>query len=154
MHLAAIDLGRGAGFLCVPDLAVFVGLGVLRGHLADFLQGNIHDQQGRPFGASALVVVTLNCIVDIGHFRRHYAVKVRRLCGLVEMVNEYDKDNEKIGMIQKGDIAEYRTDAINNGLDCRYLAYRNDTIDKHMKEIRQQLQIGRASCRERVCLYV
>ena len=42
-------------------------------------------------------------------------------------------------MIQKGDIAEYCTDAINNGLDCRYLAYRNDTIDKHMKEIRQQL---------------
>ena len=58
---------------------------------------------------------------------------------VIEMVNEYDKDNEKIGMIQKGDIAEYCTDAINNGLDCRYLAYRNDTIDKHMKEIRQQL---------------
>ena len=41
---------------------------------------------------------------------------------VIEMVNEYDKDNEKIGMIQKGDIAEYCTDAINNGLDCRYLA--------------------------------
>ena len=58
---------------------------------------------------------------------------------IVEMVNEYDKDGEKIGMIQKGDIAEYCADAIKNGLDCRYLAYRNDTIDKHMKEIRQQL---------------
>ena len=39
----------------------------------------------------------------------------------------------------KSDIAEYCADAINNGLDCRYLAYRNETIDKQMTEIRQQL---------------
>ena len=47
---------------------------------------------------------------------------------VVEMVNEYDKEGSKIGMIQKSDIAEYCADAINNGLDCRYLAYRNETI--------------------------
>ncbi len=58
---------------------------------------------------------------------------------VVEMVNEYDKDGEKIGMIQKNEIADYCADAIKNGLDCRYLAYRNETIDKQMTEIRQQL---------------
>ena len=31
------------------------------------------------------------------------------------------KDGEKIGMIQKSDIADYCADAIKNGLDCRYL---------------------------------
>jgi len=58
---------------------------------------------------------------------------------VIEMVNEYDKDGEKIGMIQKNDIADYCADAIKNGLDCRYLAYRNDTIDKQMNAIRSML---------------
>lgn len=58
---------------------------------------------------------------------------------VVEMVNEYDKDGSKIGMIKKSDIADYCADAINNGLDCRYLAYRNETIDKQMTEIRAKL---------------
>ena len=42
-------------------------------------------------------------------------------------------------MIKKHEIADYCSDALKSGLDCRYLAYRNDTIDKHMTEIRQQL---------------
>ena len=58
---------------------------------------------------------------------------------VIEMVNEYDKDGEKIGMIQKNDIADYCADAIKNSLDCRYLAYRNDTIDKQMIDIRAKL---------------
>lgn len=58
---------------------------------------------------------------------------------VVEMVNEYDKDGAKIGMIQKHEIADYCSDALKNGMDCRYLAYRNESIDKHMTEIRQQL---------------
>ena len=83
-------------------------------------------------------------VIPLLSYQQHYGVLWNQanhitVSDVVEMVNEYDKDNEKIGMIQKGDIAEYCTDAINNGLDCRYLAYRNDTIDKHMKEIRQQL---------------
>jgi len=58
---------------------------------------------------------------------------------IVEMVNEYDKDGVKIGMIQKHEIADYCSDAIKNGLDCRYLAYRNESIDKQMIAIRSML---------------
>ncbi len=58
---------------------------------------------------------------------------------VVEMVNEYDKDGVKIGMIQKHEIADYCSDAIKNGLDCRYLAYRNESIDKQMIAIRSML---------------
>ena len=58
---------------------------------------------------------------------------------VVEMVNEYDKDGAKIGMIQKHEIADYCSDAIKNGMDCRYLAYRNESIDKQMIAIRSML---------------
>ena len=40
----------------------------------------------------------------------------------------------KIGTIQKATQAEWHcTDATNNGLDCRYLAYRNDTITDKLR---------------------
>ena len=55
---------------------------------------------------------------------------------VVEMVNEYDKDGVKIGMIQKHEIADYCSDALKNGLDCRYLAYKNESIDKQTVAIR------------------
>ena len=58
---------------------------------------------------------------------------------VVEMVNEYDKDGAKIGMIQKHEIADYCSDALKNGMDCRYLAYRNESIDKQMTDIRSML---------------
>ena len=58
---------------------------------------------------------------------------------VVEMVNEYDKNSEKIGMIKKHEIADYCSDALKSGLDCRYLAYRNDSIDKQTTEIRTML---------------
>jgi exodeoxyribonuclease-5 len=58
---------------------------------------------------------------------------------IVEMVNEYDKDGAKIGMIQKHEIADYCSDALKNGMDCRYLAYRNESIDKQMIAIRSML---------------
>ena len=58
---------------------------------------------------------------------------------VIEMVNEYDKDGEKIGMIQKHEIADYCADALKNGLDCRYLAYRNESIDKQTIDIRKML---------------
>ena len=58
---------------------------------------------------------------------------------IVEMVNGVRQGRRKNRNDSKGDIAEYCADAIKNSLDCRYLAYRNDTIDKHMKEIEQQL---------------
>ena len=58
---------------------------------------------------------------------------------VVEMVNEYDKDGVKIGMIQKHEIADYCSDALKNGLDCRYLAYKNESIDKQMIAIRSML---------------
>ena len=55
------------------------------------------------------------------------------------MVNEYDKDGAKIGMIQKHEIADYCSDALKNGMDCRYLAYRNESIDKQTTAIRTML---------------
>ncbi|HRH92634.1 MAG TPA: ATP-binding domain-containing protein, partial [Agitococcus sp.] len=58
---------------------------------------------------------------------------------VVEMVNEYDKDGAKIGMIQKHEIADYCSDALKNGMDCRYLAYRNESIDKQTTAIRTML---------------
>ena len=58
---------------------------------------------------------------------------------VVEMVNEYDKDGSKIGMIKKHEIADYCSDALKNGLDCRYLAYRNESIDKQTIYIRKML---------------
>ena len=58
---------------------------------------------------------------------------------VVEMVNEYDKDSTKIGMIKKHEIADYCSDALKNGLDCRYLAYRNESIDKQTIDIRKML---------------
>ena len=58
---------------------------------------------------------------------------------VIEMVNEYDKDGEKIGMIQKHEIADYCSDALKNSMDCRYLAYRNESIDKQMTDIRSML---------------
>ena len=58
---------------------------------------------------------------------------------VIEMVNEYDKNSEKIGMIQKHEIADYCADALKNGLDCRYLAYRNESIDKQTTAIRTLL---------------
>ena len=58
---------------------------------------------------------------------------------VVEMVNEYDKDSSKIGMIKKHEIADYCSDALKNGLDCRYLAYRNESIDKQTIDIRKML---------------
>jgi len=58
---------------------------------------------------------------------------------IVEMVNEYDKDGAKIGMIQKHEIADYCSDALKNGMDCRYLAYKNESIDKQMIAIRSML---------------
>ena len=58
---------------------------------------------------------------------------------VVEMVNEYDKDGVKIGMIQKHEIADYCSDALKNGLDCRYLAYKNESIDKQTVAIRSML---------------
>ena len=58
---------------------------------------------------------------------------------VVEMVNEYDKDGAKIGMIQKHEIADYCSDALKNGMDCRYLAYKNESIDKQMIAIRSML---------------
>lgn len=58
---------------------------------------------------------------------------------VVEMVNEYDKDGVKIGMIQKHEIADYCSDALKNGLDCRYLAYKNESIDKQTVSIRSML---------------
>ena len=58
---------------------------------------------------------------------------------VVEMVNEYDKDGAKIGMIQKHEIADYCSDALKNGLDCRYLAYKNESIDKQTVAIRSML---------------
>ena len=58
---------------------------------------------------------------------------------VVEMVNEYDKDSTKIGMIKKHEIADYCSDALKNGLDCRYLAYRNESIDKQTTAIRTLL---------------
>ena len=58
---------------------------------------------------------------------------------VVEMVNEYDKDGSKIGMIKKHEIADYCSDALKNGLDCRYLAYRNESIDKQTIDIRKML---------------
>ena len=53
------------------------------------------------------------------------------------MVNEYE-EGSKNRHDSKSDIAEYCADAINNGLICRYLAYRNETIDK-TNEIRAKL---------------
>jgi len=58
---------------------------------------------------------------------------------VVEMVNEYDKDSSKIGMIKKHEIADYCSDALKNSLDCRYLAYRNESIDKQTIDIRKML---------------
>jgi len=58
---------------------------------------------------------------------------------IVEMVNEYDKDGAKIGMIQKHEIADYCSDALKNGMDCRYLAYKNESIDKQTVAIRSML---------------
>ena len=58
---------------------------------------------------------------------------------VVEMVNEYDKDGTKIGMIQKHEIADYCSDALKSGFDCRYLAYKNESIDKQMIDIRSML---------------
>ena len=58
---------------------------------------------------------------------------------VVDMVNEYDKDSTKIGMIKKHEIADYCSDALKNGLDCRYLAYRNESIDKQTIDIRKML---------------
>jgi len=58
---------------------------------------------------------------------------------VVEMANEYDKDGVKIGMIQKHEIADYCSDALKNGLDCRYLAYKNESIDKQTVAIRSML---------------
>jgi len=58
---------------------------------------------------------------------------------VVEMVNEYDKDGVKIGMIQKHEIADYCSDALKNVLDCRYLAYKNESIDKQTVAIRSML---------------
>ena len=59
---------------------------------------------------------------------------------VVEMVNEYDKDGAKIGMIKKHEIADYCSDALKkNGMDCRYLAYRNESIDKQTIDIRKML---------------
>ena len=58
---------------------------------------------------------------------------------VIEMVNEYDKDGAKIGMIQKHEIADYCSDALKNGMDCRYLAYRNESIDKQTTAIRTML---------------
>ena len=58
---------------------------------------------------------------------------------VVEMVNEYDKDGAKIGMIKKHEIADYCSDALKNGMDCRYLAYRNESIDKQTTAIRTML---------------
>lgn len=58
---------------------------------------------------------------------------------VIEMVNEYDKDGSKIGMIQKHEIADYCADALKNGMDCRYLAYKNESIDKQMNAIRSML---------------
>jgi len=58
---------------------------------------------------------------------------------VVEMVNEYDKDGAKISMIKKHEIADYCSDALKNGLDCRYLAYRNESIDKQTTAIRTLL---------------
>jgi len=60
---------------------------------------------------------------------------------IVEMVNEYDKDGAKIGMIQKHEIADYCSDALKNGMDCRYLAYKNESIDKQMIAIRSMLHL-------------
>jgi len=58
---------------------------------------------------------------------------------VIEMVNEYDSEGEKIGMIQKHEIADYCSDALKSGLDCRYLAYRNESIDKQTTAIRTLL---------------
>ncbi len=58
---------------------------------------------------------------------------------VVEMVNEYDAIGTKIGMIQKHEIADYCSDALKNGMDCRYLAYRNESIDKQTTAIRTML---------------
>lgn len=58
---------------------------------------------------------------------------------VVEMANEYDKDGAKIGMIKKYEIADYCSDALKNGMDCRYLAYKNESIDKQMIAIRSML---------------
>lgn len=58
---------------------------------------------------------------------------------VVEMANEYDKDGAKIGMIQKHEIADYCSDALKNSMDCRYLAYRNESIDKQTTAIRTLL---------------
>ena len=58
---------------------------------------------------------------------------------VIEMVNEYDKEGSKIGMIQKHEIADYCSDALKNNMDCRYLAYKNESIDKQMIAIRSML---------------
>ena len=58
---------------------------------------------------------------------------------VVEMVNEYDAIGTKIGMIKKHEIADYCSDALKNGLDCRYLAYKNESIDKQTVAIRSML---------------
>lgn len=58
---------------------------------------------------------------------------------VVEMVNEYDVNCTKIGMIKKHEIADYCSDALKSGLDCRYLAYRNESIDKQTTAIRTML---------------
>ncbi len=82
-----------------------------------------------------------NPIIDLSEALR----RVMEACAhitvsdVIEMVNEYDKDGEKIGMIQKHEIADYCSDALKNGMDCRYLAYKNESIDKQMNAIRSML---------------
>ena len=82
-----------------------------------------------------------NPIIELSAaLRRVMAASVHiTVSDVVEMVNEYDKDSTKIGMIKKHEIADYCSDALKNGMDCRYLAYRNESIDKQTIDIRKML---------------
>lgn len=61
---------------------------------------------------------------------------------IVRYVKEIDPTSSKICVISRDDVAGWASDALKNGMDCRYLAFRNDTLDKQINAIRKAVYGG------------
>lgn len=64
---------------------------------------------------------------------------------LISYVKSIDSEQSKICVISRGDVASWCADAMKNGMDCRYLAFKNETIDKQISEIRKSVFGGEVS---------
>lgn len=64
---------------------------------------------------------------------------------LISYVESIDSEQLKICFIKRCDVASWASDALKNSMDCRYLAFKNDTIDKAINEIRKCIYGGEVS---------